>query len=51
MNIVFIGASLSEPHINGKCVREIYYDDVYGIWYVRHGDTVAKFSSCVSYIP
>ena len=28
---VIIGASLSEPYINGTAIRAIY-----GIWYVRH---------------
>ena len=37
IGIYIIGASLSEPHINGTTVCEIYYCGIcIYMWYVRH---------------
>ena len=34
---MFIGASLSEPHINGMAIRQLYYYyHRHILWYVRH---------------
>ena len=35
-----IGASLSEPHINGTSMRELY---IYILWYVGHVGIIASY--------
>ena len=48
-----IGASLSEPHINGKAMRELYMFIL--LWYVGHAwdgsmDISAKYSCAHSHV-
>ena len=39
-----IGASLSEPHINGTSMRELYiYIYIYILWYVGHVGIIASY--------